>query len=106
EQPEDASRWQERAGRLREAVERHFWMPEHGFYGIALDGAGELCRVRASNPGHLLYVGLPSTERATRVAAQLLGPAFNSGWGIRTLATDQPRYNPMSYHNGSVWPHD
>ena len=106
DQPRDAGRWQERAGRLREAVERHFWMPEHDFYGIALDGEGKLCRVRASNAGHLLYVGLPSTERATRVAAQLLAPAFNSGWGIRTLATGQPRFNPMSYHNGSVWPHD
>ena len=105
-EPEAAAGWQARAGRLRDAVERHFWMPEHGFYGIALDGDAQLCRVRASNPGHLLYVGLPCAERATRTAAQLLTPAFASGWGIRTLAEGQPRYNPMSYHNGSVWPHD
>ena len=103
---EDAARWQTRAGRLRDGVERHFWMPEHGFYGIALDGEGTLCRVRASNPGHLLYVGLPSPERAARTAAQLLSPAFASGWGVRTLAAGEARYNPMSYHNGSVWPHD
>jgi glycogen debranching enzyme len=106
DEPDDATRWQARAGRLRDAVEQHFWMPEHGFYGIALDGRGELCRVRASNPGHLLYVGLPSAERAARTAAQLLTPAFSSGWGVRTLAVGEARYNPMSYHNGSVWPHD
>ena len=103
---EKAAAWQARAGRLRDGVEERFWMPEHGFYGIALDGKGELCRVRASNPGHLLYVGLPSPGRAARVAAQLLAPAFASGWGVRTLAEGEARYNPMSYHNGSVWPHD
>src|SRR5690606_5346823 len=57
-------------------------------------------------PGHLLYVGLPPPERAQRVIAQLASPRFDNGWGVRTLAADQPRYNPMSYHNGSVWPHD
>ncbi|MDB5493222.1 MAG: Amylo-alpha6-glucosidase, partial [Phenylobacterium sp.] len=88
------------------AVERLFWMEEHGFYGIALDGDGELCRIKASNPGHLLFCGLPSPERARRVGEALLSPDFASGWGVRTLATGQVRYNPMSYHNGSVWPHD
>lgn len=101
-----AEHWQARAERLRAAVERHFWMPEQNFYGIAIDGNGELCRVRASNPGHLLYVGLPTPERARLTAAQLLSPAFATGWGVRTLAEGEPRYNPMSYHNGSVWPHD
>ena len=104
--PDDALRWRGRAERLRDAVERHFWMPEHGFYGIAVDGEGQLCRVRASNPGHLLYVGLPNPERAALTAAQLLTPAFLNGWGLRTLAEGEARYNPMSYHNGSVWPHD
>jgi glycogen debranching enzyme len=62
--------------------------------------------VRSSNPGHLLLSGLPSAERARRVTDQLLGSSFNSGWGIRTVAAGEARYNPMSYHNGSIWPHD
>jgi glycogen debranching enzyme len=101
-----AEHWSLRADRLQAAVERHFWMPECNFYGIAIDGDDQLCRVRASNPGHLLYVGLPTPQRAALVSAQLLTPAFATGWGIRTLAEGQARYNPMSYHNGSVWPHD
>ncbi|MCJ0824905.1 amylo-alpha-1,6-glucosidase [Luteimonas sp. 50] len=103
---ERAAHWQARARRLQAAVERHFWMPERGYYGIALDGEGALCRVRASNAGHLLYVGLPEPARAAQAAAQLLAPDFASGWGLRTLAEGEARYNPMSYHNGSVWPHD
>lgn len=102
---ESSRRWQERATRIAEAVERHFWM-EPGFYGIAVDGERELCAVRASNPGHLLYMGLPTHPRAKAVGAQLISPDFFSGWGIRTLAVGEARYNPMSYHNGSVWPHD
>jgi glycogen debranching enzyme len=98
--------WQAKAEALRAAVEEKFWMPEHGFYGVALDGHGELCRVRTSNPGHLLYTGLPDIERGRQVARHLMSPALNSGWGIRTLATGQKRFNPMSYHDGSVWPHD
>lgn len=101
-----AMHWQERSERLREAVEDRFWMSDLGYYGIAVDGDGELCRVRASNPGHLLFAGLPDAERAAQVAAHLLTPAFHTGWGLRTLASDEVRYNPMSYHNGSVWPHD
>ncbi|HEY5046503.1 MAG TPA: glycogen debranching N-terminal domain-containing protein, partial [Rhizomicrobium sp.] len=100
-----AADWRRRAETLRAAVEAHFWMPEREFYAIARDDSGQ-CRVRASNPGHLLFCKLPTRERAEKVAAQLLSPAFNSGWGIRTLATGEPRFNPMSYHDGSVWPHD
>jgi glycogen debranching enzyme len=103
---ERAREWRRRAKRLRAAVERRFWMPDLDFYAIALDGAGSPCRVRASNAGHLLYTGLPSPQRAARVIEQLSSAAFNDGWGLRTLAHDQPRFNPMSYHNGSVWPHD
>jgi glycogen debranching enzyme len=103
---EDASRWQARAHVLRESIERRFWMDDLGFYGIAIDGDGELCRVRSSNPGHLLYVGLPDPTRAATIGSQLLAPDFYTGWGIRTLASGQARFNPMSYHNGSVWPHD
>jgi glycogen debranching enzyme len=106
DEPERARRWTARAERLREAVERRFWMEERGYYGIAVDGEGELCRVLSSNPGHLLFVGLADRQRARQVAERLLDPAFNTGWGVRTLATGESRYNPMSYHNGSVWPHD
>ena len=101
-----ATDWTQRAEDLREAVERLFWMEDEGFYGMALDGDGRLCRVLASNPGHLLFCGLPEPRRARRVAERLMSPEFASGWGLRTLAAGQPRYNPMSYHNGSIWPHD
>ncbi len=103
---DDAQHWEASAETLRAAVEARFWMPDCRFYGVAIDGKGELCRVRTSNVGHLLYSGLPAPERAACVADQLMTAAFNSGWGIRTLAESQARYNPMSYHNGSVWPHD
>lgn len=103
---EAAKKWQEKAAHVREAVERRFWMDDKNFYGLALDADGRLCRVRSSNAGHLLFTGLPSPERARKVTQQLLSSAFDCGWGIRTLANDELRYNPMSYHNGSVWPHD
>jgi len=103
---ERAQEWRRQARALRAAVEKRFWLPDLGFYAIAIDGADRPCRVRASNPGHLLYTGLPSPQRATRVIEQLLSAAFHNGWGLRTLAQDQARFNPMSYHNGSVWPHD
>jgi glycogen debranching enzyme len=98
--------WAERAEGIRVAVEARFWMEEEGFYGVAIDGAGELCRSLTSNAGHLLFVGLPSPERAERVASRLLSGAFLTGWGLRTLSSTSRRYNPMSYHNGTVWPHD
>jgi glycogen debranching enzyme len=101
-----AAHFSQRAQAMRERVEQLFWMPEREFYGIALDGEGQLCRVLSSNAGHLLYVGLPRAERAAAVRSRLLGPAFHSGWGLRTLAEGEARYNPMSYHNGSIWPHD
>jgi len=101
-----ADNWWRRAAELRAAIERDFWVPELKFYAIAVDGDGTPCRVRASNAGHLLYCGIPSAERAAEVSKQLLSVEFSSGWGIRTLATGQPRFNPMSYHNGSIWPHD
>ena len=98
--------WAERAEAVRQAVEQRFWMEEEGFYGVAIDGEGRLCRSLTSNAGHLLFVGLPSAERAERVGQRLLSGAFLTGWGLRTLASTSPRYNPMSYHNGTVWPHD
>ena len=75
-------------------------------YAIALDAEKRPCCVRASNAGHVLLGGLCSAERAHRVAATLMAPSFFSGWGIRTVPDGEARYNPMSYHNGSVWPHD
>jgi glycogen debranching enzyme len=101
-----APAWAERAEKIRQAVENRFWMEDEGFYGIAIDGEGQLCRPPASNAGHLLFVGLPSAERAERVRARLLSGDFDTGWGLRTLASSAVRFNPMSYHNGSVWPHD
>ncbi|MDB5457065.1 MAG: amylo-alpha,6-glucosidase [Caulobacter sp.] len=101
-----AGRWAARAERLRQTVEDRYWMEDMGFYAMAIDGHGAPCRVRGSNPGHLLFSGLPSPERAKRVAQALLAPDFHNGFGVRTLAAGEPRYNPMSYHNGSVWPHD
>jgi glycogen debranching enzyme len=98
--------WRTRARALQRAVEDRFWMPELRTYGIALDGEDKLCRVLTSNAGQLLYSGLPAPERAQQVIEQLLRARFDNGWGIRTLAAGQPRYNPMSYHDGSVWPHD
>ncbi len=103
---EAARRWAGRAEHVRREVEARFWMDEHDYYGIAVDGAGELCRVKSSNPGHLLFAGLPSKGRARQVANRLMSAAFDTGWGLRTLADGEARYNPMSYHNGSVWPHD
>jgi glycogen debranching enzyme len=101
-----AEHWRRRAEQLRAAVETQFWMPKEKFYAIALDGAGRQCRVRASNAGQLLYTGLPSPTRAAHVMRELCAASLDSGWGIRTLAEAQARYNPMSYHDGSVWPHD
>jgi glycogen debranching enzyme len=103
---ERADHWEGRAEAMRAAVERDFWLDDLGFYALAIDGAGEPCKVRTSNMGHLLYVGLPEPARAQMVADQLLSASFHSGWGLRTLADDAVFFNPMSYHNGSIWPHD
>ncbi len=98
--------WAARGRRLRAEIERRFWIPQMNFYALAIDGQGEPCCVHASNAGHLLYCGVPNPERGALVARTLLGERFASGWGIRTLAEGEARYNPMSYHNGTVWPHD
>ncbi len=102
----DAERYEARARKIRACVEERYWMPESEFYGIALDGHGELCRVLASNAGHLLAFGLPEYDRGNAVAGVLESALFHTGWGVRTLAAGQARFNPMAYHNGSVWPHD
>jgi glycogen debranching enzyme len=94
------------ADKLRRRFDAAFWCEELGTYALALDGDKRQCQIRTSNPGHVLLGGLASEERARQVAAMLMSEDFFSGWGIRTLAAGERRFNPMSYHNGSVWPHD
>jgi glycogen debranching enzyme len=94
------------AQRLGARFEAAFWVESLGTYALALDGAKRPCQVRASNAGHVLFGGLAGPERAARVAKALMTPDFFSSWGIRTVAKGEARYNPISYHNGSVWPHD
>ena len=101
-----AAAMEAKAAALRERFEAAFWCEDLGLYALALDGEKRPCRVRSSNAGHVLLGGLAAPERAASVARHLLDGSFHSGWGIRTLATTEARYNPMSYHNGSVWPHD
>lgn len=95
-----------RATRLKEQFEVTFWDEELGTYVLALDGQKRPLRVRSSNAGHALFAGIVSDTRAQRVAETLLSPDGFSGWGVRTISERERRYNPMSYHNGSVWPHD
>jgi glycogen debranching enzyme len=95
-----------RARRLQEQFEEAFWCEELGTYALALDGAKRPCRVRTSNAGHCLLTGIAGREHAVRAAHTLLSRESFSGWGVRTVAASEARYNPMSYHNGSVWPHD
>ena len=91
---------------LRERFDAAFWNEEIGTYALALDGAKKQCAVRSSNAGHALFTGIALPERAARVAEQLLSKDGFNGWGVRTIARGEARYNPMSYHNGSIWPHD
>jgi glycogen debranching enzyme len=94
------------AARLREQFDLAFWSDSIGTYAIALDGNKSPCLVRTSNAGQVLFSAIALPERAASIAKGLMEPRFFSGWGIRALARDEPRYNPMSYHNGSIWPHD
>ncbi len=96
----------EQAHELRERFRGRFWCPELGLYALALDGYKEPCRVRASNAGHCLFSGIAAPEHAESIARMLGQETFFSGWGVRTLADRELRYNPMAYHNGSIWPHD
>jgi glycogen debranching enzyme len=101
-----AAKLEQQAEELRTRFEAAFWCPELNSYALALDGEKNPCRVQASNAGQVLFSGIASPERAAKVADNLLSPQFFSGWGIRTVAKGAARYNPMSYHNGSIWPHD
>ncbi|MEV2268636.1 amylo-alpha-1,6-glucosidase [Nonomuraea africana] len=95
-----------RATAIRKAFNERFWLPDKGYYAMGLDGAGRPIDGFGSNMGHCLWTGIVDEERATSVAAHLMSPEMFTGYGVRTLATSMGAYNPMSYHNGSVWPHD
>jgi glycogen debranching enzyme len=98
--------WSDRAAKLAETVDRLFWMPQHRTYALALDADGRQLDVAASDAGHLLWSGIVPEDKARTVIARLFAGDMWSGYGLRTLSTREKRYNPLSYHNGSVWPHD
>jgi glycogen debranching enzyme len=104
--PKDARRLRREARALYERVNETMWWEEEGTYFLGLDGAKQPIRSVASNAGHLLGSGIVPPERAARVVKRLLAEDMWSGWGIRTLSSDHPAYNPFSYQTGSVWPHD
>ncbi|WP_430910494.1 amylo-alpha-1,6-glucosidase [Methylobacterium sp. sgz302541] len=101
-----AERLTDEAKALCAAFDKAFWNDEIGTYVLALDGEKKQCAVRSSNAGHALFTGIALPERAAKVAATLLSKDGFNGWGVRTIARGEARYNPMSYHNGSIWPHD
>ncbi|GAA4598179.1 glycogen debranching N-terminal domain-containing protein [Planotetraspora phitsanulokensis] len=103
---ETADRCMARALELREAFNRTFWLADKGYFAIGLDRDGRPIDGLASNMGHCLWSGIVDMDKAVSVAAHLLSDRMFTGFGIRTLASDMGAYNPMSYHNGSVWPHD
>ena len=98
--------WLGKAEALRRRFDTAFFDETLGTYVLALDGEKKPCRVRSSNAGHALFTGIAYPERAAAVVATLMDPTSFSGWGVRTIASTESRYNPMSYHNGSIWPHD
>jgi glycogen debranching enzyme len=104
--PERARRLLKEADKLRYQFERSFWCYDLSAYALALDGSKQPCRVRASNTGHCLWTGIAELKHGLRTAKTLVGQDFFNGWGVRTIAATEIHYNPMSYHNGSVWPHD
>ncbi|MGZ3694675.1 MAG: amylo-alpha-1,6-glucosidase [Bdellovibrionota bacterium] len=104
--PEQGIRLEKEAYLLREAFDSAFWLPELGTYALALDGEKKPCRVVSSNAGQTLFTGIAKAERIPKLVETLMSEKMFSGWGIRTISTDAKRYNPMSYHNGTVWPHD
>jgi glycogen debranching enzyme len=101
-----AQHWRNRAAKLKAAFNLAFWMPDRHALALALDRAKDQVDSITSNMGHCLWTGIVDDDKAEAVAAHLAGPTLSSGFGVRTLATDMISYNPMSYHNGSVWPHD
>ena len=106
QETELATRWQQEAQSLRQRFDRDFWITDLDFLALALDGAGRQVNSISSNPGQCLQHGLLYPEKAKSVAERLRAPDMFSGWGIRTLSSQSPAYNPIGYHTGSVWPHD
>ncbi len=104
--PAQAEAWLKKAEDLRRRFDAAFFDEDLGTYVLALDGEKKPCRVRSSNAGHALFTGIAYPERASTVVATLTDSTSFSGWGVRTIASTESRYNPMSYHNGSIWPHD
>jgi len=104
--PDRADILEDQSRRLAAHFQRAFWREDLHMYAVALDGAKEPCCVRTSNAGQVLFTGIARADHAATVATTLLAPDLFSGWGIRTVSRREIRYNPMSYHNGSVWPHD
>ncbi|MGC1213691.1 MAG: glycogen debranching N-terminal domain-containing protein [Micromonospora sp.] len=104
--PAYADRLEREAAELKERFNRDFWIPEREYYALALDAEGRHVDALSSNIGHLLWSGIVDESRAGLIAQHLLGPRLFSGWGVRTLADDQGRYNPVGYHVGTVWPFD
>jgi glycogen debranching enzyme len=104
--PDLADRLDRDAERLKAQFDRDFWLPDLGFYALALDGDKKPVPTLSSNIGHLLWSGIVADDRVEAVVGQLASDRMFSGWGIRTLAAGQPAYNPIEYHNGTVWPHD
>src|SRR5690606_12494801 len=105
-EPDLAAQWRQRADRLRTAFDEAFWLPDIQTYAMALDGEKRPLAVLNSDAGQLMWTGIVRKERAEALVGTLLGGRMWSGWGLRTLGDDAVRYNPVSYHNGSVWPHD
>jgi glycogen debranching enzyme len=101
-----ARRLRQEAQKLKQQFHHAFWCEDLQTYAIALDGRKQPCRVRTSNAGHCLFGGIADPEFAQRIRDGLMNESFFGGWGVRTLASTEARFNPMSYHDGSVWPHD
>lgn len=97
---------EQEAVQLKENFNNQFWSDSKQTYVLALDGKKRQCNVLSSNAGHCLFSGIATRDRARSVAGNLMSEKMFSGWGIRTISTEEARYNPMSYHNGSIWPHD
>lgn len=105
-EPDRAAMLRRDAAALKERFNRDFWLPDREYFALALDATKRPVDAMTSNPGHLLWTGIAEPEKARRVAERLLSPELFSGWGVRTMATTESGFNPISYHNGSVWPHD
>src|SRR5690606_18635911 len=101
----NADHYSRSADLKRSRFQSDFWSPEHGIYGMAMDD-DRLCIVKGSHLGHCLFAGMANAETAPALAEALMQPTSFNGWGVRTVASDQARYNPLAPHHGACWPHD